>query len=68
VTLDQLWFVIEEVEMASCACHEKMHDAFGFRWMMEFSLRQCAIPLQHCRQRQRAEAAAGLPEEFATRW
>ena len=58
--------------MAGRTRHKEMHDTLGFRgpcfcWMLGFSLRQGVIAAKHRSQRKRAQAAAGLPQEFAAR-
>src|SRR5262249_37339996 len=70
VALHQLGLVIEQVDVARRASHEKMDHALRLR--VEFPsgqafLRQRAFAPEHAGQGEAAEAAAGLPEEFAAR-
>ncbi len=62
VSFDEFGFEVEKVEVACCACHEKLDDAFGAGWSRW--RRAESVGLEEGCECDAAEAAAALPEEI----
>jgi hypothetical protein len=72
--LDQARLVIEGVALAGCARHEKLHNAFGARAMMQTAvplrtrfdfIREQILFAEKLGQSNAAEAASEMPKELA---
>jgi len=72
VAADQLRLVIESVALAGGPGHEHLHDALGFRGMVQSAVQlgpwrvgEQAVVAEQPGHGDAAEPAAGLPEEVA---